>query len=65
MRFKGLYFKLYDNFSGRSLNNKTIYNNYIPYVGKTKRHLVVRSDEHLRYERDQLHCEIKTHLRLC
>ena len=37
----------------------------LSYIGKTKRHLVVRSDEHLRYEKEQPQGEIKTHLRLC
>ena len=37
----------------------------LAYIGKTKRHLGVRSDEHLRYEKEQPRGEIKTHLRLC
>ena len=35
------------------------------YIDKTKRHLVVKSDEHLRHEKEQPQGEIKTHLRSC
>ena len=34
-------------------------------MGKTKRHWVVRSGEHLRYETDLPKSEIKTHLKGC
>ena len=37
----------------------------LTYIGKTKRHLVVRSEEHLGYEKDLPKSEIKTHLKGC
>ena len=37
----------------------------LTYIGKTKRHLVVRSEEYLRYEKDLPKNEIKTHLKGC
>ena len=37
----------------------------LTYIGKTKRHLAVRSEEHLRFERDLPKSEIKTHLKTC
>ena len=37
----------------------------ITYIGKTKRHLVVRSLEHLQFEDPEPKSEIKTHLNEC
>ena len=37
----------------------------LTYIGKTKRHLAVRSEEHLRFEKDLPKSEIKTHLKTC
>ena len=68
--------KLSNSFSLKSRTPKEITTNVVykftcvcdaslAYIGKTKRHLGVRSDEHLRYEKEQPRGEIKTHLRLC
>ena len=68
--------KLFNSFSLKSRTPKEITSNVIykftclcdaslSYIDKTKRHLVVRSDEHLRYEKEQPQGEIKTHFRLC
>ena len=37
----------------------------LTYIGETKRHLGVRSEEHLGYEKDLPKSEIKTHLKGC
>ena len=37
----------------------------ISYIGKTKRHLVVRSLEHLKFEDPEPKSEVKTHLKGC
>ena len=37
----------------------------LTYIGKTKRHLAVRSEEHLRFEKDLPKSEIKTHSKKC
>ena len=37
----------------------------LTYVGKTKRHLVVRAEEHVGYEKEKPEGEIKTHLKTC
>ena len=37
----------------------------LTYIGKTKRQLAVRSEEHLRFEKDLPKSEIKTHLKTC
>ena len=68
--------KLSNSFSLKSRTPKEITTNVVykftcvcdaslAYIGKTKRHLGVRSDEHLSYEKEQPRGEIKTHLRLC
>ena len=37
----------------------------ITYIGKTKRHIVVRSLEHLLFEKTEPKSEIKTHINGC
>ena len=37
----------------------------LTHKGKTKRHLVVRAEEHLRYEKEKPEGEIKTQFKTC
>ena len=68
--------KLSDYFSLKSQTPKILASNVVykytcvcdtslTYIGKTKRHLGVRSEEHLGYEKDLPKSEIKTHLNGC
>ena len=48
-----------------NMSDKMNTSDCVTYIGKTNRHLVVRAEEHLRYEKDLPKSEIKTHLKGC
>ena len=64
------YSKLFDYFSLKSektilVPNVVYKHTSLTYSGITKKHLVVKSEEHLRYEKLLPKSEIKTHLKGC